>query len=71
MTNRLTKFEKTPNSKFPYKLKDDSLCTELDAIHTLGLIEDLMEKHGINSIKELEQRLDSANEYDMELEERY
>jgi hypothetical protein len=67
LTNRLTKFEKNPNSNFPYKLKDESLCTELDSIYMLGQIEDLMEKYGINSIKELEQRLDSANQVVHEL----
>jgi len=63
---RLTKFEKSPNSMFPYKLKDESLCTELDSIHTLGLIEDFMEKYGINSIKELEDLLDQYNIKDLE-----
>jgi hypothetical protein len=55
--NRLTKFEKNPNSKFPYKLKDESLCTELDSIHKLGLIEDLMEKYNVEGLEELDKLL--------------
>jgi hypothetical protein len=58
--DRLTKFEKNPNSKFPYKLKDESLCTELDSIHTLGLIEDLMEKYNVEGLEELDKLLTMA-----------
>jgi hypothetical protein len=64
MTNRITKFEKTPNSKFPYKLKDDSLCTELDGIHKLGLIEDLMEKYNVKDLEELDKLLTMATSYE-------
>lgn len=39
--SRITKYEPSPNSKFPYKLKDDSLATELDCIHKLGTLEDI------------------------------
>ncbi len=45
--SRITKFEPSPNSKFPYKLKDDCLATELDCIHKLGGLEDLEEEMGI------------------------
>lgn len=61
--NRLTKFEKNPNSKFPYKLKDESLCTELDSIHKLGLIEDLMEKYRIKDVEMLEKIIIRHDEY--------
>jgi hypothetical protein len=64
MTNRLTKFEKNPNSKFPYKLKDESLCTELDCIHKLGLIEDLMEKYNVEGLEELDKLLTMATSYE-------
>jgi hypothetical protein len=64
MTNRLTKFEKNPNSKFPYKLKDESLCTELDGIHKLGLIEDLMEKYNVKDLEELDKLLTMATSYE-------
>lgn len=41
---RLTKYKPTPNSMFPYKLIDDGVNTELDAIHRLGRLEDLEEE---------------------------
>jgi hypothetical protein len=62
--NRLTKFEKNPNSKFPYKLKDDSLCTELDGIHTLGLIEDLLDQYNVKDLEELDKLLTIATSYE-------
>lgn len=61
--NRLTKFEKSPNSMFPYKLIDESLCTELDSIHKLGRIEDLMEKYQIKDIEMLEKIIVRHDEY--------
>ena len=64
MTDRITKFEKTPNSMFPYKLKDDSLCTELDGIHKLGLIEDLLDQYNVKDLKELDKLLTMATSYE-------
>lgn len=51
---RITKYEPSKDSMFPYKLVDNELSTELDAMHQLGRIEDLMQEYNINSIKELE-----------------
>lgn len=56
---RITKYEPSKDSMFPYKLVDNELSTELDAIHQLGRFEDLMEEYNINSIKELENTLSS------------
>ena len=64
MQERLTKFEKTPNSMFPYKLKDDSLCTELDGIHKLGLIEDLLDQYNVKDSEELDKLLTMATSYE-------
>lgn len=55
--NRLTKYEPRTNSMFPYVLKDDELRTELDSIHTLGLLEDIEEKHSVLSLDDLDNRL--------------
>ena len=56
---RITKYEPSKDSMFPYKLVDNELSTELDAIHQLGRFEDLMEEYNINSIQELENTLSS------------
>jgi len=64
MADRITKFEKTPNSMFPYKLKDDSLCTELDSIHKLGLIEDLLDQYNVKDLEELDKLLTMATSYE-------
>lgn len=48
--SRLTKYKPTPNSMFPYKLIDDGVDTDLDAIHKLGQIEDIEEELGIDLI---------------------
>lgn len=56
---RITKYEPSKDSMFPYKLVDNELSTELDAIHQLGRFEDLMEEYNINSIQELENILSS------------
>ena len=55
--NRLTKYEPNDESMFPYKLKDEELSTELDSIHTLGLLEDIEEKHSVLSLNDLDNRL--------------
>ena len=60
--SRITKYEPTKDSMFPYKLKDDSLATQLDCVHKLGMIEDLMDKYKIQSISALEKRL-KKNKY--------
>lgn len=56
---RITKYEPSKDSMFPYKLVDNELSTELNAIHQLGRFEDLMEEYNINSIEELENILGS------------
>lgn len=38
---RLTKYEPSENSMFPYKLKDEELSTKLDSVHKLGQLEDI------------------------------
>lgn len=50
---RITKYEPSKDSMFPYKLVDNELSTELDCVHKLGLIEDIMEKHNINDYRML------------------
>lgn len=54
---RLTKYEPTDESMFPYKLKDEELSTELDSVHKLGQAEDILEKHNISSLSDLDSRL--------------
>lgn len=44
---RLTKYEPSDKSMFPYRLKDEELSTELDSIHKLGQLEDIEEELGI------------------------
>jgi hypothetical protein len=56
---RITKYEPSKDSMLPYKLVDNELSTELDAIHQLGRFEDLMQEYNINSIEELENILSS------------
>lgn len=56
---RITKYEPSEDSMFPYKLVDNELSTELNAIHQLGRFEDLMQEYNINSIQELENILGS------------
>lgn len=56
---RITKYEPSKDSNFPYKLVDNELGTELNAIHQLGRFEDLMQEYNINSIEELENILGS------------
>jgi hypothetical protein len=51
--------------------KNQTLAIDGIAIDKLGEIEDLLEKYDIRNIRELEERLESANAYDMKLEERY
>jgi hypothetical protein len=51
--------------------ENQTLAIDGTAIEKLGEIEDLLEKYDIRNIRELEERLESANAYDMELEERY
>ena len=51
---RLTKYEPNDESMFPYKLKDEELSTELDSIHKLGQVEDILEKHSVPSLDDLE-----------------
>jgi len=51
--------------------ENQTLAIDGIAIEKLGEIEDLLEKYDIRNIRELEERLDSANAYDMELEERH
>jgi len=51
--------------------ENQTLAIDGIAIEKLGEIEDLLEKYDIRNIRELEERLDRANAYDMELEERY
>lgn len=41
---RLTKYEPSENSMFPYKLKDEELSTELDSVQKLGQLEDIEER---------------------------
>lgn len=48
--SRLTKYEPSEMSMFPYKLKDEELSTELDSIHKLGRLEDIEEEIGIDLI---------------------
>lgn len=43
---RITKYEPSKDSMFPYKLVDNELSTELDAIHQLGRFEDIEEELG-------------------------
>ena len=43
--NRLTKYEPSKDSMFPYKIKSNEIL-ELDVIHKLGRIEDLEEELG-------------------------
>ena len=47
---RLTKYEPSETSMFPYKLKDEELSTELDSIHKLGQLEDIEDELGIDLI---------------------
>ncbi len=47
---RLTKYEPSNKSMFPYQLKDEELSTELDSIHKLGQLEDIEEELGIDLI---------------------
>lgn len=47
---RLTKYEPSKNSMFPYKLRDEESSTELDATHKLGRLEDIEEELGIDLI---------------------
>lgn len=54
---RLTKYEPNDESMFPYKLKDEELSTELDSIHKLGEAEDILEKHNVSSLSDLDNRL--------------
>ena len=54
---RLTKYEPNDESMFPYKLKDEELSTELDSVHKLGEAEDILEKHNISSLSDLDNRL--------------
>ena len=54
---RLTKYEPTDESMFPYKLKDEELSTELDSVHKLGKLEDILEKHNVSSLVDLDNRL--------------
>lgn len=56
---RITKYEPSKDSNFPYKLVDNELSTELNAIHQLGRFEDLMQEYTINSIEQLENILSS------------
>ena len=51
---RLTKYEPSDESMFPYRLKDEELSTELDSIHKLGQLEDILEKYKIENNDELE-----------------
>lgn len=51
---RLTKYEPSENSMLPYKLKDEELTTELDSIHKLGQLEDLMEEYNIKTLEQVE-----------------
>lgn len=53
---RLTKYEPSENSMFPYKLKDEELSTELDGIHKLGQLEDIEDKIGIELLALLNNR---------------
>ena len=43
--NRLTKYEPSKDSMFPYKIKSNEIL-ELDVIHKLGRLEDLEEELG-------------------------
>ena len=54
---RLTKYEPNDESMFPYKLKDEELSTELDSVHKLGKLEDILEKHNVSSLVDLDNRL--------------
>ena len=47
---RLTKYEPSNKSMFPYQLKDEELSTELDSIHKLGQLEDIEEELGSDLI---------------------
>lgn len=47
---RLTKYEPSKNSMFPYKLRDEESSTELDATHKLGRLEDIEDELGIDLI---------------------
>jgi len=47
---RLTRYEPSDESMFPYRLKDEELSTELDSIHKLGQLEDFEEELGIDLI---------------------
>ena len=40
---RLTKYEPSKDSMFPYRLRDEEPSTELDATHKLGRLEDAEE----------------------------
>jgi hypothetical protein len=51
--------------------ENQTLAIDGTAIEKLGEIEDLLEKYDIRNIRELEERLESANAYDMQLEGRY
>lgn len=45
---RFTKYEPSKNSMFPYRLRDEELSTELDAIHKLGPLEDIEDELDID-----------------------
>lgn len=74
---RLTKYEPSETSMFPYKLKDEEVSTKLDSIHKLGRLEDIEEwfskkrfygkaKNEPNKILELKfNRLDFRPEEDL------
>ena len=47
---RLTKYNPSDKSMFPYRLKDEELSTELDSVHKLGQLEDIEEELGIDLI---------------------
>ena len=48
--NRITKYNPSDESMFPYILKDEELSTELDSVHKLGQLEDIEEELGISLI---------------------
>ena len=47
---RITKYEPSNESMFPYRLKDEELSTKLDSIHKLGQLEDIEEDFNCNLI---------------------
>lgn len=49
--DRLTKYEPTSKSIFPYRPKDKKISTKLYIVHNLGQLEDIEEELGIDLIR--------------------